>query len=310
MLEEILNDCKYVVENAKYVKINREKIIEFAKSVESINNIHWLENSPYGILELPIDLLINFLLIHSSIEFSFWGEPKWTIDTNVGKEDGAFALIYSLLKYVRERMITDFSNMELDEFKEILKGNIEIPLLKERYEIVKKVSNVVNEKMDGNFYNYIKDIKSDNELFDVIVNNFPSFNDERIYDGKSIKFYKLAQLLTSDILHLRELKENIKVDYSNLKGCADYKIPQVMRGLGLLEYSEELSIIVDSKIIIEENSIYEVEIRASMIVVIDIIKEYLNNKICAIEINDYIWSKGRNKDLTIKPYHLTRTKSY
>ena len=59
--------------------------------------------------------------------------------------------------------------------------------------------------------------------------------------------YKLAQLLTSDILHIRELKENIKVDYSHLVGCADYKIPQVMRGLGILEYNRKLADIIDNR---------------------------------------------------------------
>ena len=70
--------------------------------------------------------------------------------------------------------------------------------------------------MNGNFYKYVYSIHSDIELFEVIINNFPSFKDERKYDGKTIYFYKLAQLLTSDILHLREKMENIKVDYYHL----------------------------------------------------------------------------------------------
>ena len=32
--------------------------------------------------------------------------------------------------------------------------------------------------------------------------------------------------VTSDILHIREKKEKIKVDCSHLVGCSDYKIPQ------------------------------------------------------------------------------------
>ena len=129
-------------------------------------------------------------------------------------------------------------------------------------------------------------------------------------DYKKIYFYKLAQLLTSDILHIRELKENIKVDYSHLVGCSDYKIPQVMRGLGILEYSDKLSNIIDNKKEIEVNSEYEIEIRANMLVAIDLIKKKLENKVCAIDINDYIWSQGRNKTIELKPYHLTRNTNY
>ena len=101
--------------------------------------------------------------------------------------------------------------------------------------------------MNGNFYEFIKDITIDMELFNIIIKYFPNFNDERKYKEKTVYFYKLAQLLTSDILHIREIKENIKVDYSNLVGCADYKIPQVMRGLGILEYGVELSELIDNK---------------------------------------------------------------
>ena len=164
--------------------------------------------------------------------------------------------------------------------------------------------------MNGNFYLFIKDITSDVELFEIITKYFENFKDERTYNNKKIYFYKLAQLLTSDILHIRELKENIKVDYSHLVGCADYKIPQVMRGLGILEYSDKLASIIDNKKEIELNSEYEVEIRASMLIVIDTIKEKLENKFYSIDINDYIWTQGRNKSLDLKPYHLTRTINY
>ena len=50
---------------------------------------HWLSSSPFGLLDLSDETIINFLLIYESINFSFWGEPKWTIDTNFGKLDGS-----------------------------------------------------------------------------------------------------------------------------------------------------------------------------------------------------------------------------
>lgn len=278
MLDKIIKSCKYVVKNSKSVKINEAKLDEFIETIKNIKTNHWLSYSPYDLLDLSTEKIINFLLVYESIDFSFWGDPKWTIDTDDGKEE--------------------------------LKGNVEIPLFEERYNIIKNVSKIVNEEMDGNFYEFIKDITIDTELFEVIVNYFQNFKDERIYKDEKIYFYKLAQLLTSDILHIRELKENIRMDYSHLIGCADYKIPQVMRGLGILEYNDKLANIIDNKKEIKINSEYEVEIRANMLVVIDLIKEKLKNKVCSIDINDYIWSQGRNKNIELKPYHLTRNTNY
>ena len=123
-------------------------------------------------------------------------------------------------------------------------------------------------------------------------------------------FYKLAQLLTSDILHIRELKENIKVDYSHLVGCADYKIPQILRSMGILIFDDELSKLVDSKTELPISSEYEVEIRANMLIVINIISKQLNNKFDRIDINDYLFMKKKDKTLILKPYHLTRCTNY
>ena len=309
MLNKILSTCEYVANNSKHVKINNKKIDKTIEKLKDIKIEHWLQCNPYNLLELDIKELVNFLIIYGSIDYSFWGEPKWTIKTEKGSEDGAFALIKSLLDLKKYKGHLNFEKITYEEFKKYLTGNIEIPLIEERYKTVLEVSKIINKKMNGNFYKYIKDITKDEELFTLIINLFPSFKDKRTYKGKTIYFYKLAQLVTSDILHIREYKEKIKVDYTNLLGCADYKIPQALRALEILEYDEKLSQLVDNKIELKENSIYETEIRANMIIAISRLKEKLNG-VCSIDINDMIWVISHDKSLNIKPYHRTRTTSY
>ena len=214
--------------------------------------------------------------------------------------------MYSLLNYINNN---DLTNISFEEFSNILKGNVEIPFLKERYETISSISKAVNERMNGNFYNFIKDINEDNELFNIIISNFKEFYDERTYNNKEIYFYKLAQLLTSDILHIKELLNKEKVDYTHLVGCTDYKIPQTLRALNILEYNEELSNIVDNKILIDENSKYEVEIRANMIEVITYISSKLK-KFSAIDINDYFFLESKRVKSIAKPYHLCRNRNY
>lgn len=309
MLKKIIDSCSYVMDNAEFVKINYEKLNTFIATIDLKKLKHWLSSNPYNMLDLGIENIINFMLLFDSIDYSFWGSPKWTIDTDLGKKDGSDALLYSMLKYVRENSLDDLYDITYDEFEKILKGNVQIPLIKERYETLTQISNVVKENMKGNFYKYIYSVHSDDELLKVIIDNFLCFKDERKYNGKTIYFYKLAQLLTSDILHLRERTENINVDYSHLIGCADYKIPQTMRALGIIEYNDELSNVIDKKVEIEISSKYEVEIRASMIFVID----YIKNKIPyanAIDINDYVFTASKKVKSIAKPYHLCRNRNY
>ena len=92
-------------------------------------------------------------------------------------------------------------------------------------------------------------------------------------------------------------------------GCADYKIPQTFRALNILEYNEELSNIIDNKILIDENSKYEVEIRANMIEVITYISSKLKD-FSAIDINYYFFLESKRVKSIAKPYHLCRNRNY
>lgn len=309
MLEKIKTSCNYVAKNSKYVAINYDVLDEYIKTIDMRKIKFWLSSNPYNLFDMNIDKIINFMLIFESIDYCFWGQPKWTIETIEGKKSGSDALLYALLNHVKKVDKIDFTNISFEEFSDILKGNVDIPFLKERYETVVSICNVVNKKMNGNFYNYIEKINEDTELFDIIINNFSEFCDVREYDNKKIYFYKLAQLLTSDILHIKELINGTKVDYSHLVGCADYKIPQTLRALGIVEFNSELSKIVDNKQLIDENSMYEVEIRANMIAVIS----YINSKLkdtCSIDINDYLFLASKKIKDIAKPYHMCKNKNY
>ena len=309
MLDNILNSCYYAADNSKHVIIDYKKLNLFIESIDCKSLKHWLSNNPYNLFDLDIASIINLMLLFESIDYSFWGNPKWNVDTEFGKKDGSDALLYLMIKYAKENEKLDFTKITFEEFKTLLNGNVDIPLLMDRYQTLVEISSIVNNKMNGNFYEYIKDIKDDINLFDIIISNFSSFKDERTYNGKIIYFYKLAQLLTSDILHLRGMIENINVDYSHLVGCADYKIPQTMRALEILKYDNELSQIVDNKTEIDCSSEYEVEIRATMIVVIDYIKNKLKN-VKAVDINDYFFTASKEVKEISKPYHLCRNKNY
>ena len=308
MLDKIVESSKMVMNCSRYVKIDYEVLDKFIEENEFGEMKHWLSDNPYGLLDFDVSTIINFLLYFEVIDYSFWGEPKWTIETSEGMKDGSDALMYSMIKHVNTCGKVNFGDMELDEFAYILKGNVDIPLLSIRYDTMIDIKKIVDYQMNGDFYNYIKNIRDDRELFELIISKFNRFKDQRIYNGKRVYFYKLAQLLVSDILHIREKLEGIDVDYSHLVGCADYKIPQIMRGLGITKYNEELSNLVDNRQRIGVSSKFEVEIRASVIVVLDYISKKLYNT-KTIDINDYFFLASKKVKVK-KPYHLTRNPNY
>lgn len=307
LLNKIKESSKYVSDNSKYVKINYEKIDEIIDGGEFNAIRYWLDTNPFNILDMNYRDIVNFLLLYHTIgDYCFWGDPKWEIDTEVGKLDGSYAIMYILINRFRNN---NDMNMSYEEFADMLKGNVEIPLLKERYNCLVEMNKYL-DSIGKDFYDEIKDLKIDIDLLDYVVNTFSYFKDETNYNGVNVYFYKRAQLLVSDVLHVRKMLENIEVDYSNLMGCADYKIPQVMNALGMLEYEYDLEYKLARKEELEEDSIEEIEIRANDLVVIDYIYEKLNREVCRMDINDYIWLLGQDKSKINKNYHRTRTIRY
>lgn len=307
LLNRIKESSKYVSDNSKYVKINYEKIDEIIEGGEFNTIRYWLDTNPFNILDMNYRDIVNFLLLYHTIgDYCFWGDPKWEIDTEVGKLDGSYAIMYILINRFRNN---NDMNMSYEEFADMLKGNVEIPLLKERYNCLVEMNKYL-DSIGKDFYDEIKELKVDIDLLDYVVSIFSYFKDETNYDGVNVYFYKRAQLLVSDVLHVRQMLENIEVDYSNLMGCADYKIPQVMNSLGMLEYEYDLEYKLARKEELEEDSIEEIEIRANDLVVIDYIYEKLNREVCRMDINDYIWLLGQDKSKINKNYHRTKTIHY
>lgn len=307
LIDHLNNSYIPVCDNSKNVKINYSKIDEMIDQIRNSSVAYWLDSNPYGLMDMDVKSIIDFLFVYHAIgDYCFWGDPKWEIQIDLGKMDGSYAIMYLILNRFKEN--TDFE-MSFDEFKKLLKGNVEIPLLEDRYNNLVEM-NAFIQKSGKSFYNLIKNLNVDSNLFEFIVSNLNYFKDVSMYDGKEVLFYKRAQLLTSDILHVREKKEKAAVDYSHLIGCADYKIPQVMRCYGMLEFSDSLSNKVDNKVEIEDGSIEEIEIRANTLKVIDYIYKKLDKKYSRMDINDFIWLLGQDKSKMTKPYHRTLTKHY
>lgn len=307
LIDELNTSYKYVCDNSKNVKINYDMIDNMINQIKNSSVDYWLDSNPYNLMNMDISEIINFLFIYHTVgDYCFWGDPKWEVKTEIGTMDGSYAIMYLILN--RFKFNNDFE-ISFDEFKGLLKGNVAIPLLEDRYQNLVKMNEFIKLK-NQSFYELIKELNIDSDLFEFIVNNLDYFKDVSNYDGKEILFYKRAQLLTSDILHVREKKENAKVDYSHLIGCADYKIPQVMRCYGMLEFSDSLCEKVDNKIELKEGSLEEIEIRANTLKVINYIYERLDKKYSRMDINDFIWLLGQNKSQMTKPYHRTLTKHY
>ena len=318
-MNKILETTRFVVDNSRNVKINEGNIVEFCKTFQHGNLPHWLSGSPIAYSHLRDIDKLNLLLVFNSTSFCYWGDPKWTIEYNGKYYDGSWGMIAAIMRAIEEGVpILDTAyraTLGKEEYKKILRGNVEIPLLEDRWKITKEVASILLERYDGDFVGFVQAAQGNaTKLLDLIITNFPSFEDISLYAGKKVYFYKRAQLLVEDIYQTfgGEGFGNLS-NLEEFTACADYKLPQSLRKLGILSYTKELEEKIDRLTHVPHGSREEVEIRANTIWAVEMIKAELskNDKHTpSIGINDHLWLMGQVKNFDDKPYHRTLTTAY
>ncbi|MBI2548627.1 hypothetical protein HYW21_04725 [Candidatus Woesearchaeota archaeon] len=304
-----LESLEPVRKQATHVHVNRDKVRDFAGSFDRTRLAHWLCVSPFDLDQLDEKEKLGFLFTLNAMSFSYWGTPKWRVVYQGMEYDGAKAMI-ACLGRARENGVCfnpDYlANIQREDLENILRGNVEIPLLDERLYILKEVGAVTQRSFRGDF-RYIVDRSQGDalHLVDLLVGHFPSFEDSAIYGGRKVEFSKRAQLLASDVDYLFDSLDNSH----RLTACADYKLPQVLRRYGILAYSAELQSSIRVGKEIPAHSEEEVEIRAHTIHAVELIKADITG-VTSRQVNDYVWLEGQIKLPTDEPYHLTRTTAY
>lgn len=318
-MKKIYRSIIPVANDSVHVKINESAIEDFVKEVRKEEfDMGELKKEDKSIFNE--DEFISYIFIMSSLQFCFWGNPKWTVQVNGQDYDGSTALIKILKKAHEDKtpiLDPDFlADLDKQTLSVILKGYPEIPLLDERSEILRELGVVVKDRFNGSFANIIKMAEFDAiKMVNVLANYFPkSFNDCSEYNNKKVYFYKKAQIVC---FYLATAFDEGLVPFclkniDNLTGLADYKAPQILRGLGITEYSDSLSKTIDKKVVIPKDSSEEIEIRANTIYSNFLITEKLKTiypEITPRRVHKILWFRSQNKK-DLKPYHRTVTTYY
>ena len=276
--EKILDSIKFVVNNSNYVSINENNIDNIINLLSENKKESWLNSDYLDLEQFSQEQVLLYLILCESLNFCYWDSNiKWKIEYKGEWYSGSFGLFYAISKAIKNGYdllnIECLENITIEELDEIFKGTTSIPLLKERFEIIKQLVSEFKQISD---LPQAMNANDDIELLNNIISHFSNFRDISLYKDREIYFFKRAILLVGDlILNIRSINESVKND-NNMVGCADYKIPQVLRHLGILEYSNGLATLIDERQEIQHDSEMEIEIRANMLYAIELIKEKLH----------------------------------
>jgi len=318
MTLDIVLRARFVCDRSMHVSINPEGIDRLARLLVNMPLSQWnYEHHFYDGSERTV----SYLLMLDALNFCFFPEPRWQVVIGGEQVQGYFGLA-SVLKQafmIREPPIDDFSYLmcvKEEQVRTLLQGEHpigKIPLLKERVTILRELGDRMVSLYQGKAANLIEDAGgSAIRLTKILVEGFPSFCDEAWYAGEKIAFYKRAQILASDLYaSFRGKSFGALREMEKLTAFADYKVPQILRNEGVLNYSEALARVVDSKGWIRAGSAYEVEIRAGMIVAVELLRAALlrlGRALLSIEIDWLLWDMAQGREMA--PHHRTLTTFY
>ncbi|HEY8715024.1 MAG TPA: queuosine salvage family protein, partial [Candidatus Acidoferrum sp.] len=285
----VLDSLQPVIENSRDVQTNVEKIIEVAG---------WMgyEELPLPEFALPFSVgqgdrneAVDFVLVADSIDTAFTDfstHEKFQVDyagLHWSDSDAEFACLKRAMDagtaILDGKFLAKVSRAELDR---IFSGNIPMPMLDEKLEVLHEVGAVLVEKYDGRFHKFVdacppRLYDRGNGLIERLVKEFPRFNDVSQFEGHEIKFYKLAQLGVWMLYCTLHQSGKFRLDDpEKMTAFADYIVPVGLRLLGITAYSKELENTVNSHELIPRDSRQEIEIRAHCLYATALLTEEIN----------------------------------
>lgn len=108
--------------------------------------------------------------------------------------------------------------------------------------------------------------QSAGKLVNLLVKYFPSFRDEARFEGRKVRLYKRAQIFVADLwAAFNATGYGIFHDIGHLTMFADYRVPQLLRSLGVLSCSPPLEYTIRDKKQIASGQSWEVQLRGCSI---------------------------------------------
>jgi hypothetical protein len=321
----VLDSLRPVIEGSRHVRTDVQRIGEVAR---------WMayEELPFPRFSLEFDpeterdLAIDFTMISNTINTAFTD-----FDTGVKFEteyegqtwSDSMAMTASLKRAMAAgipvldgRYLAEVTRAQLGQ---IFSGNIEMPMLDEKREVLNAVGKKLAESYDGFFHNFVATCSprlfdGGKGLVDRLITEFPRFDDTSDFHGHTIQFHKLAQLTYWGLYSAFKPYGGFRIDdIGAMTAFADYIVPVALRVMDIMVYTPELEQKINSGVLIPRDSDEEIELRAHMIYASALLTEDINAlrpaelQVIIPQVDARLWGSYH---ATHHPHHLTRTIMY
>ncbi|KAL0238853.1 hypothetical protein PCE1_004544 [Barthelona sp. PCE] len=314
MIAAVKESSEFIRANSEHVSINEEAVhkiaseIEFAYKNGDVSLGAW-HDCPFH--PQQSDNILDHVFVIDALNFCFWNEDitPYQVLYRGKVHHGYIAAVAALDRALCENIPITTPSFYADISVSLMRSVFrpfnrdglppKIPLLMDRVANLTQVGKVLVDVFGGSFENVVRAAgNSASTLVDLIYKHFECFRDECEYKGRKVFFLKRAQILAADVWGALQNSDIGEFhDINELTAFADYRIPQHLKSLGVLEYDEELTAKLESQQLIEPGDPMECEIRGCTIAAIEQIRNAISkdiqSEVNSVLIDFYLWDKAK-----------------
>lgn len=333
----ILASTAPVVHNSTVVSIDQAAIGQLATRLlaERIPPPAWDAETHFtGSGSAAAEQSAGWVFALDTLNFCFWAQGsdpqhRWRISSAGITHDGYMALAIALRDAATAgtpvwdpSWMATVTDGDLHTVFVPTPGSASIPLLSQRTSNLNELGRAMlrREPSSTPFISFIRQCQaSAPAIAAAVIALAPSFDDVALWspptggESQVVRFHKRAQILASDLAGALAPQGLTITHRDQLTAFADYKVPQVLRHLGILTYGDDLVRRIHHRNLLAPGSREEVEIRAATIWACEWLRQALSNAatpFTASDVDWLLWNQGQHLSAGTEPYHRTVTIFY
>jgi len=196
--------------------------------------------------------------------------------------------------------------LDVADLAEVLGQDPDHPLMGQFVAALRDLGEHLLEEHSGRYLGVVELADSIPALAETFA-CWSSFADASNYKGRTIPFFKRAQIAAAD-LYRAGVAELPGVE--DLTAFADNLVPHVLRVDGMLQLDPALTAVIEAEQLLEHGSPKEVELRACAVHAIELLSDATGRLLSPAEIDSALWNRGRERHYKALPRPRSRNTAY
>jgi Potential Queuosine, Q, salvage protein family len=302
--ERVRAACAWVARQAHSVRIEEGALEAYAAELPNA-----AEQPPPDpateLVEGDRETRAAFVICHDAINF---GSGWWpTIRKRPGRS-GYFTIAAGLTERFRDSgpwSAAELARLGAPEIAAVLGQDAMHPLIDEYAAALRDVGEHVVRDHGGRFENVVDAAAGSAVGLAELLAAWDAFADVSTYEGRSVPFFKRAQIAAADVDRMAVAKLR---DLDRLTAFADNLVPHVLRVDGVLRLDPALEARIDAGELLEHGSPEEVELRACAVHAIELLSA--PSALTPAQIDALLWNRGSSERYKSLPRPRSRNTAY